>query len=245
MIALNEIAAFLDRFFATERFRDEPPGVYRSSSRLVHRIGLALEPWPGLGAWARREKIDALFLHRPWKLSPDALDPEVGVIAHHLSFDEQLTLGFNPRLAQALQISGLEVLGEKEERPLGMIGATRAQFFDRFKSQAGDVWGGWEEASQGAVQTVARVAVVGAMTDALVREANARGAQVYVTGQFRQPARDAVRETGMAVLVVGHGRSEEWGLRALAGVLQERWARLEVVLPPRENGALPTEEERG
>jgi hypothetical protein len=33
------------------------------------------------------------------------------------------------------------------------------------------------------------------------------------------------------VFVVGHRRSEEWGLRALAGVLRERWSALEVVLP--------------
>lgn len=75
-----------------------------------------------------------------------------------------------------------------------------------------------------------RVAVVGAMTDALVREAADRGAQIYVTGQYRQPAREAVRETGIGVIAVGHRRSEIWGLRALAGVIRERWSMIEVIV---------------
>ncbi len=41
-----------------------------------------------------------------------------------------------------------------------------------------------------------------------------------------------MRETRNGAIAVGHRRSEEWGLRAIAGVLRERWSRLEVVLPP-------------
>ena len=71
---------------------------------------------------------------------------------------------------------------------------------------------------------------MGAMNDALVREADARGARVYVTGQWRVPATEAVNETGIGVVCVGHRRSEEWGLRALAGLLRERWATLRVIV---------------
>jgi len=73
------------------------------------------------------------------------------------------------------------------------------------------------------------VAVVGAMTDALVREAAERGATLYITGQFRQPAKLAVAQTQIGVIVVGHRRSELWGLQALTGVVRERWSGLEVV----------------
>ena len=71
------------------------------------------------------------------------------------------------------------------------------------------------------------------MTEALVHEASERGADVYITGQLRQPGRVAMLDTGIGVIAVGHKRSEAWGLRALAHVLRERWATLEVVLPPR------------
>lgn len=53
-----------------------------------------------------------------------------------------------------------------------------------------------------------------------------------MTGQFRTSAAIAIQETGIGVVAVGHRRCEEWGLRALAGVMRERWAGLEVILAP-------------
>lgn len=77
---------------------------------------------------------------------------------------------------------------------------------------------------------VTRIAVVGAMNDELVRAAANRGAAVYITGQWRQQAAFAVEETGIGVVCIGHKRTENWALRALAGVLRERWARLQVAI---------------
>jgi putative NIF3 family GTP cyclohydrolase 1 type 2 len=84
----------------------------------------------------------------------------------------------------------------------------------------------------GALDPVTRIAVVGGMTDALVREAAARGAQLYVTGQWRVPAARAVRDTGLTVAVTGHARAERWGLAALARMLRERWPAMRVSLAP-------------
>jgi len=233
MITLDDLTRFLDGYLRRERFPDdETAGVWRASGRPVSRIGLALEPWPGLGAWAARERLDALFLHRPFRLAPDALAEGVGIVAYHLPFDERFTLGFNPRLADVLGLTNFDVLGEKDGRPLGMIGDTHSLSFAAWNAALGDVFGGRDEARapfSGNDMPVARLAVVGAMNDALVRAADARGARLYVTGQWRERAETAVRETGIGVLIVGHRRSEEWGLRALAGVIRERWANLEVV----------------
>jgi putative NIF3 family GTP cyclohydrolase 1 type 2 len=79
---------------------------------------------------------------------------------------------------------------------------------------------------------LARLAVARAMTPALVRHAAALGARGYVTGQLRQPARDAVRETGLHVFAVGHHRAERWGLGLLADALRAAWPGLVVRTPP-------------
>ena len=76
-----------------------------------------------------------------------------------------------------------------------------------------------------------KIAVVGAMTDKLVRDAHAAGVDVYVTGQQRQPAARAVEETGLGVVELGHGRSEIWGLRTLADLLRMQNLALQIVLP--------------
>jgi len=238
MIYLDDLGQFFDRFFAVHRYPNDPGGVYRASNRPISRLGLALEPWAGLREWARASHLDALFLHRPWKLEPGQLAADIGVISYHLAFDERLTLGFNPRLADVLSLTALEVLGEKEGRVIGMLGQIPALSFARYCGYVDEVFGGYEEIQGGGESEVKLVAVVGAMNDALVREAAARGADVYITGQFRQPARNAVLETGINVIVVGHRRSELWGLRALAGVVRERWFSLEVIIPGCERSAL-------
>lgn len=239
MPTLDDIARFLDGYFDAARYGEDRRGIYRGSARSVRRIGVALEARAGLGAWARSQRLDALFLHRPWRLEENELDQGIGVISYHLAFDESLTLGYSTRLAPALSMRNLEVLGEKEGRPLGMIGDVPACSFDEFRSTLAEVFGGEESSREPADEamragegerTVARVAVMGAMNDSLVREADARGARVYVTGQWRMPANQAVDETGIGVVCVGHKRSEEWGLRAIAGLLRERWASLRVVV---------------
>lgn len=228
MVYLRELAGFLDRFFAVERYDGDQGGVYRLSDRPVRRLGLALEPGPYLPTLAKRYQLDAVFLHRPWKLEPWHLPADVGVLAYHLAFDERLTLGYNPRLAHVLGLTDIAVFGEKSGRPLGMIGAVPPTGFAAIERVARQCWGGLEEA-RSCNGVVERLVVVGAMTDVLVREAAERGVQVYITGQLRQPARSAVIETGIGVLVVGHQRSEEWGLRALGDVLHEQWPALQVV----------------
>lgn len=232
MPQLERIARYLDRRFAVERYPDERGGVFRPSDRPVRRLGLALEPFPELPAWIRNRNLDAVFLHRPWSIAELPLPSDVGVLFYHLPFDEHLTLGWNPRLAAALGMRGMQPLGSKQGRTIGMIGDVAPCSIDELRHELGEVFGGLDAAAEGNGK-VTRLAVVGAMTDSLVREAAERGADAYVTGQLRQPARWAVAETGIDVFAVGHLRSELWGLQCLAGILRERWTKLDVELAPR------------
>ncbi len=226
------LAAFLrDALGAAEYPTDEQGGVFRAperagdaATRPLARLGLALEPWPGLRAWARDERVDALFLHRPWRLRADALSSRVGVLYAHLPFDDRLTTSDSAPLAAALGFATREVLGVKDGRRIGMIGDVTPRPAGDLIAHVEAVFGGSEAvAVADPARPAARVAVVGAMNDALVREAAARGADVYVTGQMRQPARAAVAETQITVVAVGHERAERWGLGALAAILRERW----------------------
>ena len=202
-----------------------------SSARPVRRLGLALDPPEGFIDWVRAERLDAVFLHRPWGLSePERQwlrEADIGVLGYHLAFDERLTTGFNPALAAACGWGAPEVLGHKEGRPLGMICALPAPAaFETVAARLHAEFGGAEQVNDPIKgnEIVTHAAVVGAMTDALVREAHERGAGVYVTGQWRQPARAAVRESGVGVVATGHRRAEMWGLRALAREIRARAA---------------------
>lgn len=232
---LEALAALLHDALGAAAFPpEEQGGIFRpGDGRPVARLGVALETWPGLARWAARERLDALFLHRPWRLAPGALAAGVGVLWSHLPFDERLTTGLNPRLAGTLGMEGVAPLGARDGRPLGMLGDVAPAGAGAWAARVAEAFGGQEAALvPDAAAPVARVAVAGAMTDALVREAAARGAGLYVTGQLRQPARAAVAETRIAVVAVGHARSEWWGVRALAGLVRERCDGVEVAVAP-------------
>lgn len=230
-LSFDDLRRRLDEWLHASIFGDarDQNGVFLPSTRAeVRRPGLALEPDAGLLPWVACAGIDALFLHRPWGLS-DAqrhalAASDIGVLAYHLAFDERLTTGFNPALALACGWGAPEPLGQKEGRPLGMACALpEPARFGAVAEGLRTIFGGLDEVvppAAGPDAPVARAAVVGAMNDALVREAHARGVMLYATGQWRQPARAAVRETGLGVVVIGHRRSEQWGLRTLCDLLR-------------------------
>ena len=229
-LSLATLAADLDQFFASARFSQDQNGIYRPSQRPVSRIGLALEPWSGIGAWVREERLDALFLHRPWRLDERELPPDIGILAYHLAFDLTLTLGLNPLLADTLHMTSVVPFAFKDSLPLGMLGDIPSTPLETFVALLTKIFTTPLEIPETYTETVSRLAVVGAMNDTLIREAAAQGVDLYITGQFRQPARRAVHETRMTVAIIGHTPSELWGLRTLADLLRQRG--LTVVIAP-------------
>jgi putative NIF3 family GTP cyclohydrolase 1 type 2 len=236
MISLDDLVEFLNQLLNVEQFENDLKGIYHPSKRSVRRLGLALEPTPDVLQWVSDRQLDALFLHRPWTLELTSFPEEIGIVAYHLSFDEQLTLGYNPWLAIALNLSNVEALGYKNERPIGMIGDIVPLSFEGMLAQVNCIFRGHTLAQSNAQSNarsnntvINRVAVVGAMNEPLIYEASDRGADVYITGQFRKPAALAVQQTNLGIIAVGHQRIEEWGLQTLAKLIQERWKNLEVI----------------
>ncbi|UFH54085.1 Nif3-like dinuclear metal center hexameric protein [Spirosoma sp. KNUC1025] len=238
--SLTELNDFLRTELSADRYpNDEQGGVYSPSERPIRRIGLALEPFSGLADWVDAQQLDALWLHRPWQLNLDDLPSDVGVLSHHLPFDETLTIGYNKQLAREPgAASPGKPLGFKRatneagellpERPIGMFIDVPPQEFDGLLETMKKLFGGYDRAEAGPGlggwrPTSNRIAVVGAMNDTLIREAADQGADLFLTGAYRKPAQQAVDATGIAVVAVGHQRVEEWGLQALAELLQKRW----------------------
>jgi len=229
-LSLVALANYLDGYLGSAYIPNDQNGIYRPSPRLVRRIGLAIEPWTGIETWVQQEHLDALFLHRPWRLDMQALPEEIGILAYHLAFDLKLTFGFNRRLADVLQMTNLTPFAFKDVLPLGMIGDVSTTHMSTFIEYLGETFGVVPTVDRHYRETVSRVALIGAMTDDFIREAAQQGVDLYITGQFRQPARRAISGTDMTIAIVGHAVGELWGIRSLASLLRERYASLDVVI---------------
>lgn len=233
LVTLASLVGALGNAFTVDRYPDnEQGGTYHPSERPVRRLGVALEPFDGLTEWIAVNQLDALWMHRPWSLDLKQWPADVGVVYHHLPFDEHLTTGYNQRLAAGFAPgSAPEPLGFKQaltadgtllpQRPIGMLLNTQTRNIAEWERWSVGQFGGYDRVAAGRQEHPGRVAVVGAMNNALIREAARRGAGLYLTGQYRPSAQEAVEETGLTVIAVGHRRSEEWGLRSLANLLRE------------------------
>lgn len=228
-----ELHAYLHALLNGEAYRgsDDPNGIWRNTTRPVATVGLLLEAKGETPGWIARERIDALIVHRPWSLQI-ALPGDPGVLAYHSAFDQRLAIGMNPLLADALEVTRLEVFGEEDERPLGMIGNVQPVSLATFAARIVGQFGGVNLLPDIAEGAVRRVAVVGAMRPSLVAEAAERGADLYLTGDLRASALPAAESAGITVACVGKRAAERWALRALASLLQEQFADLRVVLGP-------------
>jgi putative NIF3 family GTP cyclohydrolase 1 type 2 len=234
---LAALATFVQDVLVARAFPDEPAAVFVPSDRSVRRVGLALEPAPGLAEWVDAERLDAVFLHRPWGVEDGGLPPDVGVVASHAPFDHRLTVGANPDLARDLALRNPLPFGEKEGRAIGMTGDVEPVDPAALIGRITQLFDGVDDVLPGRANAIRRVAVAGAMTDALVWEAAARGAALYVTGQIRQPGLRAAAETGIGVVAVGHARGERYGLALLAGMIGRHFAgEVACVIQPRGTG---------
>jgi putative NIF3 family GTP cyclohydrolase 1 type 2 len=230
--SFDEVAAAVAAITGAREYAAAEFGILRRATRVVRRLGLALDERDASRGWTDGGDVDAMFVHRPWSL-PSDLRPEVGLLFCHRPFDDCLTTGPNVPLAAALGLHAVRTFGERDGRPLAMVGdvdALAAAGVDEVVARIVAEFGGADGELRGDGRAVRRAVVAGAMTDALVREAAALGADLYVTGQLRQPAARAVAETGMHVLAVGHRRSERWGLGALGRALEVALPGLDCVL---------------
>jgi len=152
------------------------------------------------------------------------------VLAAHGALDDRFAIGPNSEVPAAL---GLDVDAEPLRRDGTAIGVVaRLPEAARLGDVAGRVeaeLGGLKARLGDGPKAVEAVAFAGAMTAELVGDAAARGALLYVTGQIRRPAIEAVHRCGVRALAVGQGRAEAWGLRRLGALVRERWPGVEVV----------------
>ena len=215
------------------------PTLWRTSSNTdkITRLFLALDAraFTPFAACQEPSEGDVVFLHRPFGLAADVW-PDIPVFASHRGLDAHLSVGANPALQKTLNLYNVSHLWREAEspdtnHPIGMVGDLNQPVrFHQLLNGLSLVFGGMEAALVNGQNAVSRLAVVGAMTPELVRQAAQDGAQGYLTGQIRDVARAEAERLNVAVFATGHKRAELWGLKQLARELEASFPALKAIV---------------
>lgn len=228
---------------------------YDPETAVVENIVLSVTPTPGVVSRIGYTPSDSLsvsaptssshpprtlcFLHRPFTLDRRNVRRGTLVISSHTSFDEILTVGWNPVLAERLGVNVVKSLciqGYKgdAERKIGIIGqicVSREVLLHRIQQEFGNL----EHRQDGISDEIRVVAIMNAFNEDEVRRVvemaqhsawvtsddDAPGKHVlYLTGQPRVAGLEAARKLGVSVACVGHQQAEEWGVRYMAARLR-------------------------
>jgi putative NIF3 family GTP cyclohydrolase 1 type 2 len=161
------------------------------------------------------------------------------VLSSHTSFDEVLTTGWNPSLAQRLQINvddSVCIQGYKgdPERKIGLVGhvsMVRDLLVNRIREEFGEA----DLAFDGPSDEIRAVAIMNAFNEDEVQRVLEIALQhgwaaaddeapgkhiIYLTGQPRVAGLEAAKALGMTVACVGHRPAEDWGIRFIATQLR-------------------------
>lgn len=237
---------------------------YDPETAIVERVVISVTPTPGVYSLIgslhgeilkdfkaspsqvqSRPPRTLCFLHRPFNLDRRNVRKGILVLSSHTSFDEVLTVGWNPILAARLGIDLVEALcvqGYKgdSERKIGIIGRVSAPR-ERLLQQVHDEFGGTELAHAGLSDEIHVVAIMNAFNDDEVRRVlemtqergwmladDAGRHMLYITGQPRANGLEAAKALGLSVACVGHRQAEDWGIRYIAAQLRTAFPSVHV-----------------
>ena len=226
---------------------------YDADIAFLDRIVLSITPTPGVYPFIGHTEIyhptrTLCFLHRPWQLDRRAVRGDTLVLSSHTSFDENLTVGWNPPLARRLGMIEGEwfcVQGYKgdAERKIGIVGSVsipRDKILQRIQSEFRQT----ELIHEGQSDEIRVIAIMNAFNEEEVMRvldmaqervwvpgasSEGRGRHVlYLTGQPRESGILAATALGLTVACVGHKTTEEWGIRFMAAALRTAFPNIPV-----------------
>lgn len=237
-IPLDELVRYLDDYLSVPAISDYPGalnGLQVESSRAVRRVAVAVDAVQATIDEAVRLDADLLIVHhglfwdgnqpvtgRRYRRLKALLDADIAVYSAHLPLDVHPEVGNNAVLARALGIEIDGTVGEAGGRPLGVAGRLR---LDRqeLASRLATLLGAEPRLVPGGPQLTSRVGVITGGAASKLSEAREAGLDTFITGEGTHHHYFDAEEGGINLLLGGHYATEVWGVRALAGHLEEHF----------------------
>lgn len=145
-----------------------------------------------------------------------------GLYSVHLPLDAHPKVGNCAVLARELNLEPDGRFGSYEGVDIGVQGPLEVAR-DALRTRLERVLGGAVQLLAGGPRSIERAAVMTGAGGGFVEEAAEAGVDALVTGEASHHTYVAAMERGVNVYLGGHYATETWGVRALAGHLEERF----------------------
>jgi dinuclear metal center YbgI/SA1388 family protein len=228
----EQLVQFCNDLLDSAQYRDIAlNGLQIEGTEEIHRITLAVSCNQRTIDAAVENGSDAILVHHGLVLNGQVgnilgpvrrrlkgiLSNDINLIGYHLPLDGHPEIGNNARLADALGLSIVEPLDTYGPLPIGYLCSTGdslsvIDLVHRLETVTGQNVVALDSGNE----SVERVAVLCGSGSPGLEEAAAKGCQVLLTGDAKEPTMALGRELGVTVLVGGHEATERLGVQALA-----------------------------
>jgi dinuclear metal center YbgI/SA1388 family protein len=230
------VFTFLDRLLGQDADLDYEGalnGVQVDRPGSIQRVGAAVDASERVIRRAIGEGVDLLLVHhglfwdparrvtgRRFRKLRALLSAEVGVYASHLPLDRHPEVGNSACLLRHLDLEPRAAFGSWKGIQVGWE-AEAGTDLETLRRTLELVVQGPVRAISGAGSRAERVAVVTGAGAGFLREAAEAGIDTLITGEAPHHAHADAHELGVNLLLAGHYATETFGVREVAGRLEE------------------------
>jgi len=235
---LDELVSYLDSYLDIADVPDYAGalnGLQVANAGQVNRLAVAVDASARSIQGAVARQCDLLLVHhglfwdgnqpvtgRRYRRLKALIDGGVAVYSAHLPLDVHPQVGNNVVLARALGVAIEDGFGDYLGTAVGVRGRL-AISREALTARLDDLLGGPVRLIPGGPECIGTVAVVTGGGGSMLPEAAAMGIDALVTGEGSHHTWFDAMEGGVNAYYGGHYATETWGVRALAGHIQEQF----------------------
>ncbi|MDQ3605867.1 MAG: Nif3-like dinuclear metal center hexameric protein [Gemmatimonadota bacterium] len=235
---LDELTSYLDGYLRLAEVPDYPGalnGLQVENSGEVRRIAVAVDAVQATVDRAVESGANLLLVHhgvfwdgnqpvtgRRYRRLHALLQADVALYSAHLPLDVHPEVGNNAVLARGLGIPVQGSFGDYKGYPLGVWGELEIGR-EALCARLDELLGGRVKLVPGGPERIRRVGVITGGAGGMLEAARGAGLDAFVTGEGAHHNFFDAEEGGVNLYLGGHYATEVWGVRALAGHLEERF----------------------
>ena len=238
MADIEAVVKYLDGYLdvaGVPDYRGAHNGLQVQNSGSVTRVAAAVDASERTVRETIRRGCDLLLVHhglfwdggvpvtgRRYRRLQPLIEADVAVYSSHLPLDVHAEVGNNAVLARALGVEPEGRFGTYEGADLGWWGRLDVKR-EVLAARLDETLGGRVQMLPFGPEVVRTVGVITGGAGSMTGVAAAAGLDAFVTGEGSHHTYFDAEELGINVFYGGHYATETWGVKALAGHLEERF----------------------